>query len=202
MMQKVKAIFITMLKDCMKYLDGYFYTSLLIGGISAFFYFMILVCGDFFAGNSSVNNVIRKSWKIPFIALLGFYCHLVFSITIFSREKGTKYILDLIPFSTWGTDSWHLTLWIENILLLMPLGILLYIPWAPFRKTGWSALAGLGCSLMIECVQLLGRLGKFELDDIINNVLGMLIGFWLCKGADRIFFIFRRSAFQSRETDQ
>lgn len=176
------------LKDCMNYLEDSFSAALLTGGASAFLYFMILVCRAFFVGGILRRKIIWKSWKIPFVALLGFYCYFVFSITIFSREKGSNYIIHLAPFGTWGTDFWHLTLWLENLLLLMPLGILLYILWAPFRKIGWSALTGFLCSLTIECVQLLGRLGKFELDDIMNNVLGMLFGFWLCKGVYRIFF--------------
>lgn len=190
------------LKDCMEFLADYFHTGLLTGCVSAFLYVMLLVCRDFAVGHLSGNKVIRKYWKIPFIALLGFYGYLVLGITVFSRENGTKYILNLIPFSTWGTDSWHLTLWLENILLLMPLGILLYILWMPFRKIGWSLFTGFGCSLMIECIQLLGRLGKFELDDIMNNVLGMLIAFWISKGSDRFFLIFRQSAFQAGKADQ
>lgn len=191
-----------MLKDCMEFSADYFHMGLLTGCVSAFLYVMFLVCQDFAAGHFSGNKLLRKCWKIPFIALLGFYGHLVLCITVFSREKGTKYILNLVLFSTWGTDSWHLTLWLENILLLMPLGILLYILWTPFRKIGWSLFTGFGCSLMIECIQLSGQLGKFELDDIMNNVLGMLIAFWISKGTGRIFFILRRSALQAGKADQ
>lgn len=194
-------IFIAILRDSMEFMDDYIHTGLLIGCVSALFYLMRLVRRDYDAGNISKNKIIRKSWKIPFIVLLGFYGYLVLGITIFSREKGTKYILNLVPFSTWGTNFWHLVLWVENLLLLMPLGILLYILWAPFREIGWSVLTGFLCSLAIECIQLLGRLGKFELDDIMNNVLGMLLGFWLCKGIDKIFSSFRWSAFQSKRAD-
>ncbi len=45
-----------------------------------------------------------------------------------------------------------------------------------------SILVGGIFSLIIECIQLFMRLGKFETDDIINNVFGTLIGFGLCKG--------------------
>lgn len=185
-MQNVKMIFIAILRDSIEFMDDYFHTGLLIGCVSALFYLMFLVCRDFDTGNISKKKVIQKSWKIPFIVLLGLYGYLVLGITVFSREKGTKYILNLVPFSTWGTDSRYLIFWVENLLLLMPLGILLYILWPPFRRTGWSMCTGFLCSLAIECIQLFWRLGKFELDDIMNNVLGMLLGFWLCKGADRI----------------
>ena len=48
-------------------------------------------------------------------------------------------------------------------------------------------LAGFLCSLSIECIQFFTRLGKFETDDIMNNVIGVVIGFWGCKVIDRIF---------------
>lgn len=186
MMQDVKRILLMMQKDCLGFLNDYFHIGLLTGGVAVFLYFIILICKSFFGKKVSPKSVIRKCWRLPFIALLGFYCCLVMGITIISREKGAKYILNLVPFSTWGTSSWNLTLWIENILMLVPFGILLYILWRPFRKLGWSMFTGFLFSLMIECIQLFGRLGKFELDDIMNNVFGMLIGFWFCKGIDRI----------------
>ncbi|MCM1048296.1 MAG: VanZ family protein [Clostridiales bacterium] len=100
------------------------------------------------------------------------------------------YTIRLVPFTTWGTSLWHLTLWIENILLMIPLGILLYILWRPFRKIGWSLLAGFLFSLSIECIQLYTLRGKFETDDIMNNVFGTLIGFMICKGIKKILFGF------------
>ncbi len=65
---------------------------------------------------------------------------------------------------------------------MIPLGILLYILWKPCRRIGMSILVGGTFSLIIECIQLFMCLGKFETDDIMNNVFGTLIGFGLCKG--------------------
>ncbi len=112
----------------------------------------------------------------------GFYVYFVLGITILSREVGTTYIIRWIPFTTWGTDLENLSLWIENILMMIPLGILLYILWKPCRRLGMSILVGGIFSLIIECIQLFMRLGKFETDDIMNNVFGTLIGFGICKG--------------------
>ncbi|MBD5393829.1 MAG: VanZ family protein [Lachnospiraceae bacterium] len=69
---------------------------------------------------------------------------------------------------------------------VIPFVILLYIIWAPFRRLGWAVLAGFLCSLSIECIQFFTRLGKFETDDIMNNVIGVVIGFLGCKVIDRI----------------
>ena len=133
------------------------------------------------------NSFFRACMKIPFVALLGFYSYLVLGITLLSRNKGAVYILRLVPFSTWEMDVFNVTLWIENILMMIPLGILLYILWAPFRRLGRLILAGFLCSLLVECIQFFTRLGKFETDDIMNNVFGVVIGFLVCKVIGGIF---------------
>lgn len=48
-------------------------------------------------------------------------------------------------------------------------------------------LAGFLCSLKIECVQLFIWLGKYETDDIMNSVFGVMIGFEICRIIDWIF---------------
>ena len=40
-----------------------------------------------------------------------------------------------------------------------------------------NILLAFSCSLLIEITQYVTRLGKFQVDDIFNNVLGMLIGY-------------------------
>lgn len=78
------------------------------------------------------------------------------------------------------TDGQMLSLILLNILLFVPMGYLL--PFF-FRLKGWQVLlTGLGVSAMTEAIQLLGRIGWCETDDIINNMLGCLLGLaiWLC----------------------
>lgn len=179
-MQDAETIVITVLNDCKRYLGSFYHGAIITGAVLAFFYCLslfITVCDR----GAAKNDILRSCIKIPFVAVLGFYFYLVLGVTILSREAGTVYILHLIPFSTWGSEQGYLALWAENILMTMPLGILLYILWMPFRKAGWSLLAGGLFSLMIESIQLFTRLGKFETDDIMNNVFGTLVGFLVCK---------------------
>lgn len=180
-MLDVKTLMIAVLDDCKLYLSNYYHGGILTGALLAFFYCLLLFGNACYRGFPK-TDVFRAFIKIPFAAVLGFYFYLVLGVTILSRETGAVYILNLIPFSTWKTDIWNLTLWIENIFMTIPLGILLYILWEPFRKIGWSVLAGFLFSLSIECTQLFMRLGKFETDDIMNNVFGTLMGFLICKG--------------------
>ena len=192
-MQAIKTIFITVINDCRMFLCDYFYNGVIAGTVFAFLYVLILLCLFILTSNKpggglkpSFGLLGHIGMKITVAALLGFYSYLVLGITVLSRSEGEACILRLLLFSTWSTDIGDLTLWIENIFMMLPLGILLYILWKPFRKPGWSMLAGFLCSLSIECIQLFSRRGKFETDDIMNNVFGMLIGFLFCKGISRL----------------
>ena len=44
------------------------------------------------------------------------------------------------------------------------------------RRLGLATLAGFGLSLYIECLQLLLRVGFFELTDLVMNTLGAFVG--------------------------
>lgn len=185
-MHEIKMLLNSVFNDCTAYWNSYHKMAIAWGIIAALFYVVTLTFGLAHQQEISKRRLVCGLIKLPFAALLGFYYCLVLGITVFSRSAGTVRILRLVPFATWGNDLWHLTLWVENILMMIPLGILLYILWRPFRQIGWSIFAGALFSLLIECTQFIGRLGKFETDDIMNNVFGMLLGFLLCKGIGRI----------------
>lgn len=74
-----------------------------------------------------------------------------------------------------------------NILLFSPLGFLLPLYRSrPTRASHVGAIA-FGTSLLLELIQLLTGLGGFDVDDLILNVLGGLLG-WLA-----LAVIWRRS---------
>lgn len=73
---------------------------------------------------------------------------------------------------------------IANVVLFIPLGFLLPMS---FRRLRWWAvdLIGLGATCLVELVQpYLGRTG--DLDDVITNALGAVIG---CAAAKIVIFI-------------
>lgn len=186
-MHDIKTIIVVIAKNFWTFLEEYFYNGVIAGAVVVFFYCINLLCKVIWVRDINRKFLFSACVKLPFVALLGFYCYLILGITVLSRSRGAVYILKLVPFSTWGTDIGNLTFWIENILMMIPLSILLYILWMPFRRLRWSLFAGFLCSLSIECIQLFTRLGKFEIDDIMNNMVGMLLGFWSCKVIDRVF---------------
>ena len=71
---------------------------------------------------------------------------------------------------------------ILNILLYIPMGYLLPVLWSSLAQGKWMwkiLLAGFAASLLTEIVQLILRLGWFDVDDLLNNMLGILAGLWL-----------------------
>lgn len=72
-----------------------------------------------------------------------------------------------------------------NILLLVPIGCLL--PWV-FQKTNWRVLGFIAVlsGLLIELTQVYLKVGIFDLDDVILNALGVLLGYWLYLKAPKI----------------
>ena len=45
-----------------------------------------------------------------------------------------------------------------------------------WRRVGWAVLAAFGLSLCIECLQLVLRVGFFELADLVMNAVGGGVG--------------------------
>lgn len=69
---------------------------------------------------------------------------------------------------------------IAHVLVFIPLGMIMAIAW----KQKWRlhlVFAGT-VSLTIELLQLLLRIGSFDVDAALLNVLGYFIGFWAMHG--------------------
>ena len=140
--------------------------------------------------------------------LLPAYLLLNLYFTLLMREPGEDYPIILTPlhsyFSILGWDiqelsalrqilqgAWNepaaLTLEpligiVQNLILFMPFGFLLYaITDQP--RTARILLFGFLLSLSIELCQLFFRLGWFEVDDILHNVLGTYLGICLYRRA-------------------
>ncbi len=54
------------------------------------------------------------------------------------------------------------------------------------RRLGLATLAGFGLSLCIECLQLLLRVGFFELTDLVMNTLGAFVGALISAGVRKV----------------
>lgn len=71
---------------------------------------------------------------------------------------------------------------ISNVVVFIPFGLFLLEflasakKFSAGRRLGLATLAGFGLSLCIECLQLLLRVGFFELTDLVMNTLGAFVG--------------------------
>lgn len=66
-----------------------------------------------------------------------------------------------------------------NIFLFIPAGWLLPRLWKWQKNFFRFLITCLGCILLVEVLQLFTLLGRFDIDDVILNLSGMIIGFIL-----------------------
>lgn len=116
--------------------------------------------------------------QISFCLLLG-YIFLVLCTTIFFREETFEKRYYLHPL--WSYSVLYnklLAQIIMNVILFVPIGF--FAGGALKKKHIWNALGfGFVLSLFIEVTQLISTRGVFNVDDIIHNTLGCVLGF-LC----------------------
>lgn len=115
--------------------------------------------------------------RIPFTFFLA-YILVIFRIVFFCREPGSRKAISLVLFETWGHTFHMHAMFVENIIMFIPFGVLLPILFRKF-KSGWACvLTGFICSCSIEILQHITQTGYLQLDDVVTNTTGMLLG-WL-----------------------
>ena len=132
-------------------------------------------------------KIIRSTSAITLLAYLAFLAWRMFfyAYANYHRVQNSKLEYNLIPFKTilnflGNYDKYDFTFWIYNLLgnvaVFIPLGVLLTLV---IKRI--SAKNILGTSFLIillaELMQLVTRLGVFDVDDIILNLLGCLVGY-------------------------
>lgn len=123
------------------------------------------------------------------------YAFLLLALLVLSRGTRAEASLILTPFYSYrkifahtaGSFEW-LCLGVFNCLLYLPLGLFCAAYGqtcrAPARLVVLRAAAlGFALSLLVETLQLLLRRGTFELDDLLHNTLGAVLGALLWQGA-------------------
>lgn len=124
------------------------------------------------------------------LILLYFYIYLVIVITLLSRSETYTAVVNLKLFSTFRKEFISQMYLYENILLFVPLSVLLYALAKPFRRLDVLLVIGIGASLLIELLQYVTHWGRFEVDDILTNNIGTLLGVvlaWLISRMNHLF---------------
>jgi glycopeptide antibiotics resistance protein len=77
-------------------------------------------------------------------------------------------------------DSYNTEIWVKNlfgnIVMFVPLGVIIPILNKRYLKTAYFIGLIVSILIVVESVQMLTRVGSFDVDDIILNTLGAMIG--------------------------
>lgn len=115
---------------------------------------------------------------------------IIVSMTLLSREGGPGKRLDLELFSSFGINSRNNAYVLENILLFVPYGFVCAWNFKRLRNFFLCAGTGLLTSFCVESLQLFTQRGIFQIDDILTNLFGAMVGwtvFTVCCLAGRLF---------------
>lgn len=144
------------------------YTSLLVAFISV--YYGVLS-----------NNVKNKKHFSLWVLLVEYMFMVVCSTIICRGVQSFKFArLELTPFWTYkavlahipGVSVWDIIL---NVVLFIPLGFLVKLLF-PHMRLRMMALIAICCSLFIEANQYLFEKGIAQIDDVMHNSIGAMIG--------------------------
>lgn len=112
------------------------------------------------------------------LSLLLPYLFMVIVATLVLRTPSEDCKIMLIPFQTFEealtNDFWEFEIQ-ANILLFIPVG--LFLSMTLDRSKYLPIVIGVSISFAIEVTQLITHRGTFEIDDIITNFFGVLIGY-------------------------
>ncbi len=129
-------------------------------------------------------GILRKKMVLPYLV---FACYLAAMFALVGIPNVT-YIrfdvnLNLIPLIGMAGDFTNACL---NVLLFVPLGLFLPVFWEEYRSWQRTAQMGSALSCFIEGIQIF-TFRATDVDDLITNTLGTILGFFLAKIVTRDF---------------
>jgi glycopeptide antibiotics resistance protein len=127
-----------------------------------------------------VSSAVRRS-LLP-LALLALYIAVLLALTMAPNPRPTMQLVNLIPFKSIlagiRRGGWLLNVnVIGNIVVFMPLGLLIPLLGRRLSAAGAVLWAGLLLSTSIEVLQWLFARRVADIDDVILNSTGALIGY-------------------------
>lgn len=66
---------------------------------------------------------------------------------------------------------------VGNVVGFVPFGLILPVINRNTRNLFFIGFAGFALSLCVECIQLVGKVGSFDVDDMILNTAGAVLGY-------------------------
>lgn len=132
--------------------------------------------------------------RVLFLIYLAGLCYFLFFAENYGRILGQEhYRYNLVPFKEierfWiyrqelGVHSFFNLA--GNILGFMPAGFFIPMLWEERKGFLFTVSVTFQMSLTVEVLQLLFRVGSFDVDDLILNTLGGMLGYFLLKQIER-----------------
>lgn len=146
----------------------------------AFYVFLIVVLG---IGTilSFLKYGKEKGFHVLAIVIMIEIVVLILSATVFFRATDQNVGYNLIPFWSYSmpTKDLQYSMCVENlmnVLMFIPLGFSLG---CAYKDLGWKRIivVALCLSVAIEVMQFVFRKGFAEVDDVMHNTLGCIIGY-------------------------
>lgn len=117
------------------------------------------------------------------------YCLFFVWFTVLQREPSENHEVELTFFWAYRryfTGARHgrrlVIQNLQNVVFFIPFGVLL-----PVKKWWIVCITAFILSTAVEVTQYIGGYGLAELDDVICNLLGAMIGFWILAGSRKAF---------------
>ena len=135
------------------------------------------------------KNKSRVIWCILLAVYLAGIVYFLLFAKLMGRELiGRTYSYNLEPFKeikrfinnvgTLGIRSVMLNIG-GNIVGFMPLGFLLPLAFPKMRGTVLILLTSFTATLLVETCQLVSRTGSFDVDDLLLNTIGGVLGYFV-----------------------
>lgn len=130
---------------------------------------------------------MKKILNIAFWIVLLFYAYLLIETVFFARDARRS--VNLVPFDMITDKGFTLNVW-GNILMFIPLGLYAanFLKKFNFWKVLWVII---GASLGIEVLQYIFKRGVSDIDDLLLNTMGGLIGIFI--------YLILKKMFKSKE---
>ena len=138
-----------------------------------------------------INPKQMRTWKllgnITLTIYIGIMVYFLFLADMFHRgEIASSYRYNLVPFreiSRMPLLLKYLGFWpafinvFGNVIVFIPLGFFLPFLVRKLRKWYATALLCFELTFLVEIIQLITKVGVFDVDDMILNLLGGIIGY-------------------------
>ena len=131
---------------------------------------------------------VRLSGRIAFVIYILILIYFLFFAEWFGRGTGRyeefsynlRPLVEIRRFIKYrqqvGFDYFFLNI-AGNVIGFIPIGMILPVMSRRFYSFFRTVLFGFSLSFLVECLQLITRAGTFDVDDIILNTAGTIIGY-------------------------